>query len=65
MNPRHKERFFKELVIIGIVGVIIMILIPIILKGLKWYIYLIFEGIVVLTLVALGVIDYFYHKKKS
>ena len=65
MNPRHKERFKKELVIIGIVGVIIMILIPIILKDLKWYIYLIFEGVALITLIVLGVIDYFYHKKNS
>ena len=64
MNYSNKKALKKELIIIGIICIIVMILIPIILKNIKIYFYILFEGITLLAAILLGVIDYFYHKKK-
>ncbi len=64
MNYSNKNALKKELIIIGIIILIIMILIPIILKDMKFYFYILFEGITLLAGILLGVIDYYYRKRK-
>ena len=64
MNYSNKNALKKELIIIGIIILLIMILIPIILKNMKFYFYILFEGITLLAGILLGVIDYYYRKRK-
>ena len=64
MNYSNKNALKKELIIIGIIILLIMILIPIILKDMKFYFYILFEGITLLAGILLGVIDYYYRKRK-
>ena len=64
MSLSNRKSLIKELVIISVIGIIVMILIPILLKNLKLYIYFIFEGIALLAWISLCVIDYIYRKRK-
>ena len=64
MNYINKKALKKELIIIAIICLIVMILIPVLLKNMKFYFYILFEGIALVAGILLGVIDYFYHKKK-
>ena len=64
MNYSNKNALKKELIIIAIICLLVMILIPVLLKNMKFYFYILFEGITLVAGILLGVIDYFYHKKK-